>query len=119
MANDPLTAAGLSHYALVFLVSLWGGVVAIVKRAQSGDDPGATTARVILWGGDLITSGFAGLIAFWVSLYFGFDMLFACIASAVAGNAGPKFIAKMHKAGAKWFESKTGIKLEPNDDEKI
>lgn len=77
----------LLTYAWIVALSCWGGAVSFVRRFQEGRP--WTILELI---GELVTSGFAGVLTFWGCEAAGIDSLIAAILVGVSGHMGTRAI---------------------------
>ncbi|QBQ74665.1 holin [Burkholderia phage BcepSauron] len=100
--KDPF-GYGLSTYAWVFGLAIFGGAV---KYLNNGQD-----FRFVTLVRDLITAGFAGLMTFWACEWFNIDGPIAAILIATAGLMGTRAIALFESFYTKRLES-LGFKVD-------
>lgn len=77
-AKDPATYSNVTYYWVLFL-SMWGGVVRIVREIKFGGKSWKEIAFIVC--AELATSGFTGLMAF-----------YSCQAAGVSEKLAPFFI---------------------------
>lgn len=101
MDQDP-TQITLKQYGFILGVALLGGIVSWVAKVRRGEAaPWAVSAFI----GELSTSAFAGLLAFWLCTWAGTpQMLMACIVG-VAGHMGTRAIGLLEVWAEKRWNS--------------
>ena len=79
-------------YAWVIFLSIWGGVVNYVNKVKAGT---ATRFNITELIGDIVTSGFVGVLTFWMCQASDIDPLLTAVMVGVAGHMGARAIAKL------------------------
>lgn len=97
--RDPLDYP-LRQYAFLLAIALLGGLVSFYNRVRSG---AAQAWNVMHLVGELATSGFAGLLAFWMCAYAGTPQLVTAALVGVAGHMGTRAITAFEKWAAQRF----------------
>lgn len=93
IAKDPLSIS-IATYAWVFFLSMWGGVVRIMREIKLG---GKTWREIaFIFACELLTSGFAGLLTFFACQRAEFDPMYSAVMIGVAGYMGGRALS--------WFE---------------
>lgn len=103
--RDPL-AYPLRQYGLILGVSLLGGVAGWYRKLQQGLVPEPSLLAFI---GELATSAFSGLIAFWLCEAAGSSSLVAAASAGLAGHAGGRGVAWLEKVARKKAERVLGV----------
>jgi hypothetical protein len=86
--RDPLQVP-LKHYAVMLGAALLGGFVSWYGRVRSGK----AVVSVFNLVGELATSAFAGLLAFWACQAAEIGLNYTIVAVAVSGHMGTRAIA--------------------------
>lgn len=97
--KDPLKYS-LRDYGLVLAVALLGGLVSWYAKVRRGEIPGYSVMQLI---GELATSAFAGLIAFWLCEWANFPQLLTVAMVAISGHMGTAAIQQFEKLAARKF----------------
>ncbi len=97
--RDPLDYP-LRQYALLLSIALLGGMVSFYNRVRSG---AVSAWNVMHLTGELATSGFAGLLAFWLCAYANVPQLVTAALVGVAGHMGTRAIAGFEEWAARRF----------------
>lgn len=100
--KSPLTYS-VRDYGVVLMTAIFGGLVSWYGRVRKGELP-QTSVMVLI--GELCTSAFAGLLAFWVCELSGFPPLLTAAIIGISGHAGARSIL--------WFERQLEKRL-PTD----
>ena len=87
--KDPLNYP-LRQYGFILAVAMLGGFVSWWAKVRKGDITGASVSALI---GELTTSSFAGLLAFWGCEYFSLHPLLTAAVAGLAGHAGGSGVA--------------------------
>lgn len=95
--KDPL-AYPLKQYALMLGVAILGGLVSWAAKVRSGQAQAWNLLQLV---GELCTSAFAGLLAFWFCEYLGTPPVLTAALVGVAGHMGTRAIAAFEEAAAK------------------
>lgn len=102
--KDPLDYP-LRQYAFLLSVALLGGIVSFYTKVKNGSAQAWSLMHLI---GELATSAFAGLLAFWVCAYANTPPLIMAALVGVAGHMGTRAIAMVEEWAAKRFGASTG-----------
>lgn len=94
--KDPTTYSALT-YLWVFLLAIAGGLVAFIRRLNKSHKPLPLLELFIRLSGELIISGFAGVITFYLCEYWEFDQLLTAVLVAISGHLGGGAIDKIAK----------------------
>lgn len=89
-------------YAWVILLSIWGGLVNYVNKVRAGQTARFNVTEFI---GDVFTSGFVGVLTFWLCQAAGIDPLLTACFVGISGHMGARAVAKMET----WMGSKIGL----------
>lgn len=100
--KDPTTVVLLT-YLWVLLVSIWGGVVTHIQKLKQGKIPRFSIAELL---GDLTTSGFAGLITFFLCESAAIEPMLAAALIGISGHMGTRSIAMIEQVLQKRFINK-------------
>lgn len=105
VANGPDGAHPLDYtwteYALLLAVAVLGGMVGWYGRLQSESPPKVSVLQVV---GEVGTSAFAGLLAFWLTQWAGAPQLLSICIVGVAGHMGARFLYSMES----WVRQRIG-----------
>lgn len=94
--KDPTTFSLLT-YVWVFLLAMTGGLVAFIRRLNKSRKPIPLTEVFVRLGGELIISGFAGVLTFYLCEFWGFDQLLTAVLVAISGHLGGGAIDRIAK----------------------
>lgn len=97
--KDPLRYS-LRDYGLILAVALLGGLVSWYAKVRRGEIPGYSVMQLI---GELATSAFAGLIAFWLCEWANFPQLLTAAMVAISGHMGTAAIKQFEKLAERKF----------------
>lgn len=97
--KQPLSYS-LREYAMILGTSLLGGLVSWYAKVRRGE---VSVYKISQLVGELCTSAFAGLIAFWICEWAGMAPLLTAALVAISGHAGATAI--------QWFERFAESKL--------
>jgi hypothetical protein len=87
-AKDPF-AYPLKWYGYILGISIFGGAVAWWRRVKRGE---VATAHIRDLIGEIATSAFAGLLAFWVCESLGVPLIITAPIAGIAGHMGGRAI---------------------------
>lgn len=87
--TDPLELP-LKQYALVLAVALLGGIVSFYAKVRNGSVAAWNLFHLI---GEMATSAFAGLLAFWLCSYMDAPQLLTIAVVGISGHMGARAIA--------------------------
>ncbi len=82
--KDP-TDYGLLTYSWVIFLSMWGGTVSFLRKIKNGAARPFNIAELI---GEIFTSGFVGVITFWLCEASNINPLISAAMVGVAGHMG-------------------------------
>lgn len=94
--KDPTTFSLLT-YMWVFLLAMTGGLVAFIRRLNKSRKPLPLTEVFVRLLGELIISGFAGVITFYLCEFWNFDQLLTAVLVAISGHLGGGAIDRISK----------------------
>lgn len=94
--KDPTTFSLLT-YMWVFLLAMTGGLVAFIRRLNKSRKPLPLTQVFLRLLGELIISGFAGVITFYLCEFWNFDQLLTAVLVAISGHLGGGSIDRISK----------------------
>ena len=100
MEKDPANYSFLT-YAWVTGLATLGGAVNFLRKVKEGSARAVNFTEFI---GELVTSGFAGLLTFWLCEAADFNKLLSAVLIGIAGHMGSRAIFMIEK----WAESKFG-----------
>lgn len=103
-AKGPLDYS-LKQYGLTLAIALLGGLVSWLTKVRKGD---ASPWNVMQLVGELCTSAFAGLMAFWLCEWSGAPPLLSAALTGIAGHMGTRAISTFEEFAAKRFGVKEG-----------
>jgi hypothetical protein len=87
--TDPLEVP-VRQYGFVLFIALLGGIVSFYGKVRAGQVQAFSLLQLI---GEMATSAFAGLLAFWVCTYAGTPPLITAALVGIAGHMGTRAIA--------------------------
>lgn len=99
--KDPLDYP-IRQYLLLLAVAMLGGIVSWYGKVKAGS---VQTWNLMHLIGELTTSAFAGLMAFWVCAYINTPPLLMAALVGVAGHMGARAIVLFERWAAKRFPS--------------
>lgn len=97
--KDPTSYSFLT-YVWVFGLAILGGVVSFMRKLQAGH---TKVFNLVEFFGEIVTSAFAGVIAFWLCENAGFSPLATASIVGVSGHMGSRAIFLLEKWLAKQF----------------
>ncbi len=90
IAKDPTTIS-IATYVVALALSVWGGIVRILREVQLADK---TVPQIIgIFVAEIVTSGFVGIITFYLCTSWGFAPLYTAAMTAIAGYMGGRSLA--------------------------
>jgi predicted CDP-diglyceride synthetase/phosphatidate cytidylyltransferase len=101
--KSPETYAWIT-YAWVMLLASWGGIVGYIRKVKDGLSPRFSLTEMI---GEVVTSGFFGLLTFWAAQASGLDQLMTAVLVGISGHAGARTVFIVEK----FIQKKTGITI--------
>ena len=105
--KDPTTYTLLT-YIWVGLLAMGGGLVAFIRRLNEQKQPERLRVVFTKLIGELVVSGFAGLITFYFCEFLEIEQLLTAVLVAVSGHAGGNAIDLVTKLIEKHINRKTG-----------
>ena len=106
-AKSPLDYS-LRHYSVMLSVALLGGVVAWWSKVRAGLIPKWSINHLV---GELCTSAFAGLLAFWLCEWASFPPLLTAALTGISGHMGTRAVTMFES----FAERKFGALVPPKD----
>lgn len=106
--KDP-TNYSLITYSWVIILSAWGGTVNFMRKRKTGEARPFNIAELL---GEIFTSGFAGILTFWLCEAAAIHPLITAALVGISGHMGSRAIFRIER----WAESKFGAKLEEGND---
>lgn len=95
----------LKQYGLTLAIALLGGLVSWLAKVRKGE---ASPWNIMQLVGELCTSAFAGLMAFWLCEWSGAPSLLSAALTGIAGHMGTRAISVFEEFAAKKFGVKEG-----------
>ena len=81
----------LITYGWVLLLAVWGGVVNYISKVRAGATSRFNLMELV---GDVVTSGFVGMLTFWLCQAAGFSELLTAVFVGISGHMGARAMAK-------------------------
>lgn len=100
----------LLTYLWVFGLSFAGGVVSFLRKRRTGE---VRPFNVVEFIGELVTSGFVGVITFWLCEASGFPQLVTAAMVGISGHMGSRAIYVLEK----WVEKRFGVQIPLHQDD--
>lgn len=91
--KDPTTYTLLT-YAWVIVLAAWGGAVNFITKVRRGESRACNIAEFI---GEIVTSGFAGVLTFWLCEAAGINPLITAALIGISGHLGSRAIFLMER----------------------
>lgn len=107
IAKDPLSIS-YATYAWVFVLSMWGGIVRIMREIKLGGKKKSEIA--FIFACELTTSGFAGVLTFFACQKAQFDPMYSAMMIGIAGYMGGRALS--------WFEEVYKGRTRRRDDQR-
>lgn len=104
-AKDP-ASYGILTYAWVIGLSAWGGTVRFIRKVKAGEMNLKQAAFAFV--GEVIVSGFAGVMTFYACEVSDLDRLTTAIFVGVAGHMGARALEPIEMLFKRWFGGKEG-----------
>lgn len=101
--HEGITAVSLITYGWVFAISLLGGVVNFARKVRAGE---TRVFRLTEFVGELATSAFAGVLAFWLCKASGLGEYVTAVIVGISGHMGSRAIFKLEQVAERWFDSR-------------
>lgn len=102
-AKNP-TSYSLLTYSWVFALAAWGGTVRFIRKVKAGDMSPRQAMKV--WVGELVTSGFAGVMTFYLAEAAGLAPLWTAVLVGIAGHMGAKSLEPLEAVYRRWAGTK-------------
>lgn len=96
--KDPLNY-GVVTYLWVFALAMLGGAVSFARKLRDGVSRAFNFSEFI---GELVTSGFAGLLTFWLCEAADINKLVSAVLIGISGHMGSRAIFRVEK----WAEER-------------
>lgn len=96
--KDPSNYPLLTYLWVVGLATL-GGAVNFLRKVRAG---AARAFNITEFVGELMTSGFAGLLTFWLCEWGGIDKMLSAVLIGISGHMGSRAIFRIER----WAEEK-------------
>lgn len=103
--RNPLSYS-LREYGLILFIAMLGGFVRWFHAVRRGESA-AYDLRILV--GELFTSAFMGILAFWVCEAMGFRSLTTYAVAGMAGHAGVTGLLWAERVLKRFFEHKYGV----------
>lgn len=100
--KDP-TSYQLLTYLWVMVLAAWGGIASYIRRVKSGTAEKFSVMELI---GEIVISGFTGVLTFWLCELAGFPGLLTAAFVGISGHMGSRAIALMEDS----FKRKMGVR---------
>lgn len=91
--KDPSSYSFLT-YAWVIVLSIWGGAVNFYQKVKAGE---ARPFNIVEFIGEICTSGFAGVITFYLCEAGGFTPLMTAVMVGISGHMGGRAIFQLER----------------------
>lgn len=91
LEKDPTTYAAIT-YLWVIALSAWGGLVSFFTKVKKGEARACNFIELI---GEIVTSGFAGILTFWLCEAANFNALVSAALVGISGHMGSRAIYAM------------------------
>lgn len=93
----------LLTYSWVFGLSMMGGVVSFMRKLKAGN---ARAFNIVEFIGEIVTSGFVGILTFYLCEASGFSQVLTAAFVGISGHMGSRAIFMFEKKLEKYFDSK-------------
>lgn len=97
--KDP-SAYSVLTYMWVLGLSLWGGIVSFMRKLRSGESRIFNFTELV---GELVTSGFAGMITFYLCQFADISDLLTSVLVGISGHMGSRAIFQIEKWAMRRF----------------
>lgn len=97
--KDP-TAISIIMYGWVIVLAWWGGIVNYIKKMKSGE---VRRFNITEFVGDIITSGFSGMITFYLCQASELNQFATAALVGISGHMGSRAIFLLEQALSKRF----------------
>jgi hypothetical protein len=101
--DGPFSSTNIVPTLWMVAISMLGGAASFYRKVQNGEVRYFNLMELI---GELIVSGFVGIITFWICKSYAVDAYLTAVACGVTGHMGTRAIAVFEKVLA----SKLGVK---------
>lgn len=101
MEKDPLTYSTLTYLWVLILAAI-GGAVNFIQKLKAGTARAFNLTELF---GELMTSGFAGLLTFWLCEAAELNKLISAVLIGISGHMGSRAIFRLEKWAEDKFES--------------
>lgn len=105
--KDPTTYTALT-YLWVSLLAMVGGLVSFIRRLNQNNKPERLGILFAKLAGELIISGFAGVVTFYFCEYLNVEPLLTAVLVAISGHMGGNAIDLLTKSVEKIVKNKIG-----------
>ena len=92
--KDPTTYQWIT-YVWVITLSVWGGIVNYIRKVKAGDARPFNFMELI---GEIFTSGFVGVITFWLCEAAGISQLVTAALVGISAHMGSRAMLMFEKA---------------------
>ncbi len=89
MSHDPLDLP-LNRYLLFALIGLFGGLVARLQYWAGGEIPHCVRCALFRLLVDMMTSGFCGVLTFWLATEFELSGVLTAVLAGISGHMGSR-----------------------------
>lgn len=96
-------------YAWVLVLSMWGGSVSYYRKLRSNQDDRVRLMELI---GELFTSGFVGIITFWLCEQSGIPQLYSAALVGITSHMGSRAIYIAEQFVTDWIKQRWGGRVE-------
>lgn len=96
-------------YAWVLVLSMWGGSVSYYRKLRSNQDDRIRLMELI---GELFTSGFVGIITFWLCEQSGIPQLYSAALVGITSHMGSRAIYIAEQFVTDWIKQRWGGRVE-------
>lgn len=96
-------------YAWVLVLSMWGGSVRYYRKLRSNQDDRIRLMELI---GELFTSGFVGIITFWLCEQSGIPQLYSAALVGITSHMGSRAIYIAEQFVTDWIKQRWGGRVE-------
>lgn len=103
--KDPSTYTMIT-YAWIVALAAWGGIVNFINKVRQGEARACNIAEFI---GEIVTSGFAGILTFWLAEAANINPLITAALVGISGHLGSRAIFLMER----WATWKFFSKVDP------
>lgn len=100
-------------YLWVVGVSLAGGLVSFSQKVRAGTARPTNLVELI---GELFTSGFVGVLTFWICEWGGINQLLSAVFMGITGHMGSRVLFLGEKYLQRYIEARTGIVLDKGEE---